>query len=79
MYSQQDIITRTKKNFAFSIYIDDYGGLTKSFDTIFEFFYNQYFLGVAFGPVYLTKKKTRIFDNNLQIICYKRWMNELLR
>ena len=68
---QQDTIIGTKEKFAFSIYIDDHVGSAKSFDAMFEFLHNRYFPRVAFGPIYLAGKKTRIYDDYLQILGYE--------
>lgn len=69
--SRQDTIIGTRENFAFSIYMDDHVGAAKSFDAMFEFLHTKYFPRVAFGPVYLAGKKTRIFDDHLHILGYE--------
>ena len=68
---RQDTIIGIKEDFAFSIYMDDYVRATKSFDAIFKFLHTRYFPRFAFGPVYLAEKKTRIFNNHLQILSYE--------
>lgn len=38
---------------------------------MFNFLHEHYFPRVAFGPVYLAGKKTKIFDDSLQILGYE--------
>lgn len=70
---RQDTIigTSTKEESAFSIYMDDHAGAAKNFNAMFTLLHTKYFPRVAFGPVYLAGKKTRIFDACLQILGYE--------
>ena len=52
--------------------MDDHAGAAKSFDAMFMFLHTRYFPRVAFGLVYLAGKKTRIFDDHLQILGFER-------
>lgn len=58
-------------NSAFSVYMDDHVGSAKGYDAMFNFLHEHYFPRVAFGPVYLAGKKTKIFDDSLQILGYE--------
>lgn len=47
----------SKKDSAFSIYMDNHAGPAKSIDARLMFFYIKYFPPVAFGPFYLAEGK----------------------
>lgn len=60
------------KNAAFSIYMVDHVASAWGFDVVYEFPATKYFPRVAFGPVYLSGKKTRVFNDRIEILGYKR-------
>lgn len=60
-----------KKNL-FNIYINDYIGAAKIFEAIYIFLYDNYFLRVAFGLIYLSEKKTKAFVNILKLLGFEK-------
>ena len=59
------------KDAVFSIYMDDQVASACGFDAMYEFLATKYFLRVAFGPLYLSGKKTRVCDDRIEILGYE--------
>ena len=57
--------------------MDDYLSSARTFEDIFQFLYKTYFLQVAFGPVYLTERKTFAFHDELDILSFQETNEEL--
>ncbi len=70
-------IIGTRKNASFGLYMDDYLSSARTFEDIFQFLYKTYFLQVAFGPVYLTERKTFAFHDKLDILSFEETNEEL--
>ncbi len=51
--------------------MDDHLSSAKTFEDMFQFLHKTYFPQVAFGPVYLTGKKTFAFDDKLDILGFE--------
>ena len=65
-------IIGTGKNTSFGLYMDDHLSSTKTFEDMFQFLHKTYFPQVAFGPVYLTGKRTLGFDVKLDILGFEK-------
>ena len=57
------LLIRDYGNAVFAPFVDDHVGLATTFDTMFEFLHTKYFPKCAFGPIYLTLKKTHVFTD----------------
>ena len=55
-------------NSAFCPFVDDHMGAATSFEAMFDFLHNEYFPRVAFGPLYLSGKKTHMFTDSLEMV-----------
>lgn len=55
-----------------SVYINDYIRAVKTFNAMYTILYNNYFLRVAFGLMYLLGKKIRAFIDNLELLGFER-------
>jgi len=64
-------ILGTRKDTAFSVYMDDHAASARTFDSMFEFLHRQYFPRVIFGPVYLSGHKTVIMGDNLDLLGFQ--------
>lgn len=56
----------------FGVYIDNHIGVAKTFDAMYIFLYNSDFSRIAFGLVYLSKKKTRAFIDTLEPLGFEK-------
>ncbi len=70
-------IIGTGKNASFGLYVDDHSSSAKTFENMFQFLHETYFPQVAFGPVFLTGKKTFAFDDKLDILSFEGTNKEL--
>jgi hypothetical protein len=52
----------------FTLFMDNHLGGFMDFDTQFRFLHEKYFPRIAFGPVYLSGRKTNAFCNFLNIL-----------
>lgn len=71
------IIMGIGENTTFGFYIDNYLSLAKTFKDMHEFLHKTYFLQVAFGSVYLTRKETFAFNNRFNILGFKKTAEKL--
>lgn len=71
MVVRMPTIIGTRKKTTFSLYMDDHLSSAKIFKDMYEFLHETYFPRVAFGPVYLTGKKTFAFDDRLDILSFE--------
>lgn len=69
---RESTIIRRNTDAGFSIYMDDHVASTRGFDAMYKFLATEYFPRVAFGPVYLSGKKTRVCDDQIEILGYER-------
>jgi hypothetical protein len=53
---------------AFSIFMDDHLGASKTFEGMLKFLYTQYFPRIAFMPIGLSKKKLFLFIRRLELV-----------
>ena len=58
-------------NHAFQIFMDDHSAAATDFESMFAFLHEQYFPRVAFGPVYLSGPKTKIFAEDLELLGFQ--------
>lgn len=56
---------------SFGVYMDDHIGAAKTFDAMYAFLRDSYFPRVAFGPVYLSGKKTKAFMDTLELLGFE--------
>lgn len=70
--SQIPTLIGVRQKDSFSVYINDYIRVVKTFDTIYTFLYNSYFLRVVFDLMYLLGKKIRAFIDNLELLGLER-------
>lgn len=61
----------------FGVYIDDHNRVVTTFDTMYMFLYNSYFLRVVFSLVYLLGKMIKIFIDMLQLLGFKSYWDRL--
>lgn len=52
--------------------MDDHVAFAWGFDAIYEFLNTKYYLRVAFGPIYLAGKKTKVCNDRIEISGYER-------
>lgn len=69
------IIISTRKYASSGLYIVNHLMLAKTFKYIFSFLNKSYFSYITFKLVYLTRKKTFIFDNKLNILGFCNVIN----
>jgi hypothetical protein len=53
---------------SFTLFMNDHLGGFVDFDVQFRFLHEKYFPRIAFGPVYLSGRKTNAFCNSLDIL-----------
>lgn len=61
----------TGKDSAFGVYMDDHASSARSFDAMFKFLHEIYFPRAAFGPVYLSGRKTSVFTDHLDLLGFR--------
>lgn len=61
----------------FSVYMDNYIRTATTFDAMYTFLYNNYFLRFAFGSVYLLRKKTKAFIDTLELLRFEKSYSRL--
>lgn len=64
------IIGRSK-DVIFLIYMNDYVASAWEFDVMYKFLATNYFPQVLFGPMYLAGKKTKVCNDQIEILGYE--------
>lgn len=53
---------------SFGVFMDDHVGAATDFDALCDFLHTRYFPRVAFGPVYLSQSKLRLFCDSIEVL-----------
>lgn len=64
-------IISIKEKTIFGLYIDDHLSLIKTFEDMYQFLHETYFLHIAFGLVYLIGKKMFPFNDKLDMLGFE--------
>jgi len=56
------------KNYIVLVFIDNYKASATNFDTLFYFLYTSYFPRYIFSLVYLSRLKTHLFINSIEVL-----------
>lgn len=65
------MIIRDYREYAFSLFINDYFDRATSFKAIYDFLYKYYFPYIAFSPIYLMEKKIWVFELSLKMVGFE--------
>ncbi len=76
-FSTQETIIEDHETIAFAFFVNDHSSAQVTFETLFDFLHEHYFLRTAFESIYLNSRKTAVFIEKLNMIDFTDEFNEL--